>query len=59
VIRRNPLKAFNDHIRDNFDLIRSKQLTSYASDFLDDNKSSPAEFKKGLYEGLQGFIEKR
>ena len=52
------LKAFNDHIRDNFDLIRSKQLTSYASDFLDDNKSSPAEFKKAFMKGCRDLLRK-
>ncbi len=48
------LKVFNDHIRENFESISSKQLTSYAGDFIDENKSSPAKFKKAFHERVAG-----
>jgi len=51
------LKAFNDHIRDNFESIRTKQLTSYAKDFLDENNSSPAEFKKAFISACKELLK--
>jgi len=51
------LKAFNDHIRDNFDSISSKQLKSHAANFLDENKSSPAKFKKAFMKGCRELLK--
>jgi exodeoxyribonuclease V beta subunit len=52
------LKALNDHIRDNFESIRSKQLTSFAKDFLEENSSSPADFKKAFMKGCRDLLKK-
>lgn len=51
------LKIFNDHIRDNFESISSKQLTGYAGDFIDENKSSPAKFKKAFMKGCRELLK--
>ncbi|HAX93305.1 MAG TPA: hypothetical protein DCY25_05035 [Bacteroidales bacterium] len=55
--KQKALKSFNDHIRDNFESISSKQLAGYAGDFLDENRSSPAAFKKAFMKGCRELLK--